>query len=1140
MGISGAWATVTMPTLTTDVNNPHYYTIKNFRSGKYATYTGASTQLSQLATPNHASLWYFVENGNGVSIIPATAPDLKLASTNSATAEGIVWYLKESCKTGYFCVSKSSSDVTGGTNYNKDCWDDQGGQTTIGLWLNAADDNEGTSWIIEPSSETFTTRKTAIQAVINNLPSVLKPTSKTTALENATTEEQLRDAVAAFSTNVTFLCRSNKYLVVGDSQGSFVESPSNNEEIIQLVSVGDGSFYLKGYMSCKYMADVAMSTAIKTEAVATVPYYVQVYGDYVVARPTKYAGTGEYDGYHYIHNGGSGCVGWSADGTNTQFTIQEVSLPDGLVAVTYNVELDGNIVASETVRQATGATAAVPASLVRDYTTYSYSVNTVPANDVTITATATVSGLPFTVSTDYSTATWYYLHGHASYSNTYISTNGTATVYAENKSATDAYKWAFIGDPITGIKVINKASGESSYLMATDPATMGSTPKAWTLKKQTNTGWQSGANGFGLYDAARTYLNTQGTTLKYWGSFDQGSTYWVEVVPQVTVTFNLEVDSEIANTLERIVTEGETVSVPTELWTNYNTSLGYTITGNEDVTVGTTNQIVNVTATPKTGVVTSLSALSNNKAYRLVTERGTFTTDNGELANTAKNGSNYTVYNFAIVNYDNAYYLWSVEDGKFVAGDGTALTNTPTAITLNELSTKPLIKFQCGSNYMNCNANGCSFGTYSATDAGNSVAIIEAADFDPTPVINAITNVASSVVANIKPFFDAAGSDLFQLKASVAQTYNATYTAALTMCSTTTYNELLAVVSNVENFNLPENGKYYIVKNVSNNKYLNVNVGGRSNGLIKADLDAPLATSIVKARTDGSGYRYLGSQGKELGWTYGSDATNYGPFLEENEGKHVHYKVTVPGQAAFELALGNGEGGYAGYANTGYYQVNGSNEITGGAYTGATAQWTFEEVTTMNVALNAIGSDYYATLCVPFDYTIRDATAYTLTLNDSGNALTMSAVDNNDAVAAGTPVVLVGSSNSATLTIGSDYASAPLTTTALTGQYLSASITAGESSNNYFLGRLEDKAGFYRYSGESLALGANRAYLTMSGSGSNGFKLVFDDDDVTAVDALIINGQSSMVNGYYDLTGRKVASPQKGQIYLVNGKKILY
>jgi predicted XRE-type DNA-binding protein len=55
------------------------------------------------------------------------------------------------------------------------------------------------------------------------------------------------------------------------------------------------------------------------------------------------------------------------------------------------------------------------------------------------------------------------------------------------------------------------------------------------------------------------------------------------------------------------------------------------------------------------------------------------------LANTSKSESSYTVYNFAIVKYASYYYLWSVQDGKFVAGDGTALTDTPTAITINEL-----------------------------------------------------------------------------------------------------------------------------------------------------------------------------------------------------------------------------------------------------------------------------------------------------------------------------------------------------------------------------------------------------------------------------------------------------------------------
>ena len=1079
IGVSGMDATVIQPTLTTDPNNPTYYVIKNFRYGTYANYVDASTQLTQVSTLSTNTLWYFVANGNGVSIVPAADPTVKMATTSSATTDGAVWYVAENkINKGYYAISLTTTQ-----NGTGDCWD-ANAANKIGTWRPAATDYAGTSWVIaevsaDLTNSTFAIEKAEAIARLGALSSLAVYTDdKIEAAHNATDASALNTALAAFNTDINMLCRSNKYLNVGESGGTFETTPS----IIQLVSAGGGAFYLKGKTSGKYLGSVATSTAIGSDASPTTAFYFEPWNGYTVAHPTN---TGYID-YQYIHNGGAGCVGWSPAEANTQFTISEPYLAN----------------VSE-----------INALKAYYITTADRGAWMVPSGATAVTSTTKAGFAPMKADPKQQFA--------------FISHGGNYYLYR-----------------VSAKKFVSKSGG---YTTLTDIA--GDNVTLLTGTNNANypvvVALQDGAYHAGIsngYDpAVITHYNSLsdgGNQVKILEVADFDPAEAVETFnTTVEVTYEVR-DGETLIASEVVVqAKNSAVAVPSSL-TTQTFVYDYTPSG----TIGTSNCTITVARTVKADVVTSLSGLSNNKAYRLVTERGTFTTDNGELANTAKTNSNYTVYNFAIVNYDNAYYLWSVQDGKFVAGDGTALTNTPTAVTLNAL-TGPLFKFQCGSNYMNCNANGGSFGTYSATDAGNSVAIIEAADFDPTPVINAINNVASSVVANIKPYFDAAGTGLFQLKASVAQTYNATYTDALTMCSTTTYNELLAVVSNAENFNLPEDGKYYIVKNVSNNKYLNVNVGGRSNGLIKADLDAPLATSIVKARTDGSGYRYLGSQGKELGWTWGSDATNYGPFLEENEGKHVHYKVTVPGQAAFELALGNGEGEYAGYANTGYYQVNGSNEITGGAYTGATAQWTFEEVTTMNVALNAIGSSYYATLCVPFAYTVRDATAtaYTLALNGAKTALTMTEVDGT--VAAGTPVVLVGSSNSATLTIGSDYAATPLTTTALKGQYLEGDVPA---ANNYFLGRKDFgsgyEPGFYMYSGgETLDLGANRAYYQADASASsNGFKLVFDDDDVTAVDALIVNGQSSMVNGYYDLQGRKVAQPQKGQLYIHNGKKVLY
>ena len=140
----GAWATVTQPTLTTDVNNPIYYTIGSFDRGGYLTYNGANANLTHVAATK-ASLWYFMKNGEGegVSIIPAVDPTVKLATVNSATAAGAVWYLKENpYNAGYFCISLRS-------DLSWDCIDANNNNTGTGFYQPYSTDYAGTSWAIE-------------------------------------------------------------------------------------------------------------------------------------------------------------------------------------------------------------------------------------------------------------------------------------------------------------------------------------------------------------------------------------------------------------------------------------------------------------------------------------------------------------------------------------------------------------------------------------------------------------------------------------------------------------------------------------------------------------------------------------------------------------------------------------------------------------------------------------------------------------------------------------------------------------------------------------------------------------------------------------------------------------------------------
>ena len=222
---------------------------------------------------------------------------------------------------------------------------------------------------------------------------------------------------------------------------------------------------------------------------------------------------------------------WGATDAGGQWLIEEA--PAATVDVTYNVVLGGTVVASATEKQGIGAAPAVPSSLEFAYTTYTYDVTELTAATTTVVATPTFS-TPYTLSTDFDNATWYYVRAHAStsvYSNYYISTNEDAIVWASGNSMTDAYKWALVGNPIQGVKLVNKAAGATKCAQGTNPVAMGTDTKLWTLKEQTNYTDVTGGKGFGLYDASLTYINCQGGTLKYWRHLDQGSTFWVEEIP---------------------------------------------------------------------------------------------------------------------------------------------------------------------------------------------------------------------------------------------------------------------------------------------------------------------------------------------------------------------------------------------------------------------------------------------------------------------------------------------------------------------------------------------------------------------------------------------------------------------------------
>lgn len=196
------------------------------------------------------------------------------------------------------------------------------------------------------------------------------------------------------------------------------------------------------------------------------------------------------------------------------------------------------------------------------------------------------------------------------------------------------------------------------------------------------------------------------------------------------------------------------------------------------------------------------------------------------------------------------------------------------------------------------------------------------------------------------------------------------------------------------------------------------------------------------------------------------------------------------------------------------------------------SNWIFEDATTFPIALHEGEGEYWATMYAPFGYTLpADAEAYIGKVNDAGNYLNLISIGQN--VPAGTAVVIKAKGGSITATINDDIAD--ITDKGdLTGQYLAYSEQTYEV---YTLGIYNGVVGFYLYDD---IIGANKAVLRLANSGNaNGYKFVIDDDDITGIDDAASAAKDEQ-GVYYDLQGRRVATPQKGQLYIVNGKTVVY
>ena len=83
------------------------------------------------------------------------------------------------------------------------------------------------------------------------------------------------------------------------------------------------------------------------------------------------------------------------------------------------------------------------------------------------------------------------------------------------------------------------------------------------------------------------------------------------------------------------------------------------------------------------------------------------------------------------------------------------------------------------------------------------------------------------------------------------------------------------------------------------------------------------------------------------------------------------------------------------------------------------------------------------------------------------------------------------------------------------------------------------QVGFYRYTA-GRTLNAYKAYIpgSVAANGLRAFVIDVDGGAATPIELIFDDEPESHANIVYDLQGRRVAQPQKGGIYIINGKKV--
>ena len=1137
-----AWAAPTdLPEMSAD-GNIKWYTIKNVRQQKFATYAGDNATMTQQASASAASFFYFTNSTTegAVKIHNYSAGDKLCAAYNSWTETGIDWYLNAQSTGVSICTS------TGEWN----AWNDaSGGGQKVEYW-SASD--AGSAWAIELVTD-FTSvidvpaAKTAAKAELENLAtvSVIYPAATTdavAAIEAVTAAgtglaelnaaiEAINKIVADYKTNaykalsgkyytINTPARGNGYLqmtaskVIGTASAA---TPANIWQFVENNGVVNVYNPFMGLYMCEPQGSSEEIAVTANQADAGAYHLVVNAGAENGAAKIKFTSNGKS-----VHmDGGATLVRWDNGGAS-EFTVTLVEDFSTIISnyknstiatldawATLSVVFDTELVENAKV--------AINAINTNSYATFA-------ELDAALTnVTDAVAAKMFTFRNDEQDV------NHARYA-TYLSVNASTKKGCGSKVFDYNAVWS-----------LRHASGTSFYLYnelnevyLANPSNGGLTTDA------------TAAYSFEIVDAAtnKAELKCGNETLHLAGSLglmnydnnDNASRWIIETI---------DVTADIKNILDDL-TEEDYADVP---------ALGqYTTAAYEALVAARTNA---KTVEEVSAAITAFKKAKNRPVFTisgtkdyvvgksLYEDEGNTNAKGNDCYFKTTNKYDKTMWwafdqtattvgvteSVAVVNYATGNPIWGVENLKItetrenIADDGIFLFYT--------VGNNTSLHFQ---------ADGAVLTRWNSDEA-NSGSAVTFTYVGNTYDLDQLTDEKIAALVSLQAAYDSKalyasavmGEGLGQYKGdkdaivtalTAAEAIGSKTLAQQATLNVSDINAATTALNNVAGLtiNMPAAGKYYRIQGACEASLPGYYITGHTNedgGRIALTADADASTIYYFDGTNLVAYQSGLVVGlNDSNWTFASTDDDSKPAST------ITFAQSPRTTGAYTVKSANRYFHYTVYNET--VQINRCADDVCKEH-----DWYLTEVTELPVTVTAAG---YATFFAPVAVELaKGVTAHTVTVDGETAVLS----EPMTVVPANTGVVLAGEAGAYNFTI--------ITAAAFEGENLmdgtvAKTVITKAAGKEYYVLANDDEEGVGMYvatNGEEatnvFTNGSHKAFLVVEGAaGVKSFGFQFPG--TTGIENVVVeNG----VNVIFDLTGRKVESISAPGIYIVNGKKVL-